>query len=46
MATPEGIDVQELGRPGTPERAEIMDTKIGTESRMHAGEVARIGFKA
>src|SRR6195256_1069761 len=28
------------------ERADMMDTKIGTESKMDAGEVARIGFKA
>jgi hypothetical protein len=27
------------------ERADMMDTKIGTESKMDAGEVARIGFK-
>jgi short-subunit dehydrogenase len=28
------------------ERAEMMDTKVGTERKMDAAEVARIGFKA
>jgi short-subunit dehydrogenase len=28
------------------ERAGMMDTKVGTEKKMDAGEVARIGFKA
>ena len=28
------------------ERADMLDTKVGTESKMDAGEVARIGFKA
>jgi len=28
------------------ERADMMDTKVGTEKKMDAGEVARIGFKA
>jgi short-subunit dehydrogenase len=28
------------------ERADMMDTKVGSESKMDAGEVARIGFKA
>jgi short-subunit dehydrogenase len=27
-------------------RADMMDTKVGTEAKMDAGEVARIGFKA
>jgi short-subunit dehydrogenase len=27
-------------------RADMMDTKIGAEQKMDAGEVARIGFKA
>jgi short-subunit dehydrogenase len=27
-------------------RADMMDTKVGTESKMDAAEVARIGFKA
>ncbi|MFL6606518.1 MAG: SDR family NAD(P)-dependent oxidoreductase [Steroidobacteraceae bacterium] len=28
------------------ERADMTDTKVGTQSKMHADEVARIGFKA
>jgi short-subunit dehydrogenase len=28
------------------ERADMMDTKVGTEKKMDAGEVAEIGFKA